>query len=105
MQLFQVILEGGGGGAQSLIFLALIILVFYLFFIRPQTKKNKELKRFRENLEKGQKIVSIGGIHGKIVNIGETTVTIEVEDQVRLKMEKAAVSNEYKDEGQMAQRK
>ncbi|MCF8218960.1 MAG: preprotein translocase subunit YajC [Bacteroidales bacterium] len=107
MQLLNVILQsgfGGEGGLQSLIFLALIIVVFWLFFIRPQTKKNKELKKFRENLEKGQKIVTIGGIHGKVVSVDDNTVTIEVEDQNRLKMDKAAISNEYKEEAGVSQR-
>ncbi|MFO8054094.1 MAG: preprotein translocase subunit YajC [Bacteroidales bacterium] len=107
MQLLNVILQSGpnGGGTQSLIFLALIIVVFWLFFIRPQTKKNKELKKFRENLEKGQKVVTIGGIHGKILNVGETTVTLEVEGQNHLKVEKAAISNEYKDDSGVSQRR
>jgi preprotein translocase subunit YajC len=101
MQLSNVILQAGfgEGGASSLIFLGLIIVVFWLFFIRPQTKKNKELKKFRENLQKGQKIVTIGGIHGKIVSVEETTCVIEVEGQNRLKIEKAAISNEFKEEG------
>ncbi|MFO8086813.1 MAG: preprotein translocase subunit YajC [Bacteroidales bacterium] len=103
MDLLHVILQfggsgEGGGGASSLIFLALIIVVFWLFFIRPQTKKNKEMKKFRENLEKGQRIVTIGGIHGKVVGVDERTVMIEVEGQNKLKMEKAAISNEYKEE-------
>ena len=80
MELLNVMLQGGfgEGGTQSLIFLALIIVVFWLFFIRPQTKKNKELKKFRENLEKGQQIVTIGGIHGKVVEVKDKIVTIEV---------------------------
>mgnify|MGYP006277731517 CR=1 FL=1 len=106
MELLNVMLQGGfgEGGAQSLIFLALIIVVFWLFFRRPQTKKNKELKRFRENLEKGQKIVTIGGIHGKILDVQEKTVMIEVEGQNRLKMDKAAISSEYKEEDVAAKR-
>ncbi|MCF8331023.1 MAG: preprotein translocase subunit YajC [Bacteroidales bacterium] len=100
MEYLNVMLQGGfgEGGAQSLIFLALIIVVFWLFFIRPQTKKNKELKKFRENLEKGQKIVTIGGIHGKVIEVKDRTVMIEVEGQNRLKLDKAAISNEYKEE-------
>ncbi len=107
MQISNVILQGGfgGGGAESLIFLAAIIVIFWLFFIRPQTKKNKELRKFRENLDKGQKVVTIGGIHGKVVSVDEATVIIEVEGQNRLKLEKAAISNEYKDEAGVAQRK
>ncbi len=72
--------------------LVLIIVVFYLFFIRPQMKRSKDQKKFREGLQKGQKVITIGGIHGRIVEIQETTVTIEVENQVRLKVEKSAIA-------------
>jgi len=80
------------GGLMSFLPLVLIILVFYLFFIRPQMKKTKEQKKYRESLKKGDKIVTIGGIHGKIVDVKDTTFTIEVEGQIRLKIEKSAVA-------------
>lgn len=83
-----------GGGASSLIFLGLIIVVFYFFMIRPQMKKTKEAKKFRESLKKGDKIVTIGGIHGKIVDDShEGTFTIEVEGGGRLKIERIAVAS------------
>ena len=69
-----------------------IVLVFYLFFIRPQMKKAKDQKKYREALKKGDKIITIGGIHGKIIEVQETTFTIEVEGQNRLKIEKSAVA-------------
>ena len=84
--------EGEGGGLMSFLPLIAIILVFYLFFIRPQMKKSKDQKKFREELKKGQKIVTIGGIHGKIIEIGETSMVIEVEGQNRLKIEKSAIA-------------
>lgn len=88
--------QGQGTGSQSswlsFLPLILIVIVFYLFFIRPQMKRSKDQKKFRESLEKGQKVITIGGIHGKIVEIQETTVTIEVEGQVRLRVEKSAVA-------------
>jgi len=85
-----------GGSSQSswlsFLPLILIVVVFYLFFIRPQMKRSKDQKKFRESLEKGQKVITIGGIHGRIVEIQDTTVTIEVEGQVRLRIEKSAVA-------------
>ena len=99
MNLLNILLMApqGGSGSQgnslySFLPLILIVVVFYLFFIRPQMKKSKEQKKFRESLDKGQKIITIGGIHGKIVEIQETTVTIEVEGQVRLRVEKSAIA-------------
>jgi preprotein translocase subunit YajC len=86
--------DGGksGSGFESIFFLLAIFGVFYFFMIRPQMKKTKEQKKFRESLEKGQKIVTIGGIHGKIVEMQETTAIIEVEGQNRLKIEKSAIA-------------
>jgi preprotein translocase subunit YajC len=98
MHLINILLMApqGQGGSQStwwsLLPLLLIIVVFYLFFIRPQMKRSKDQKKFRESLQKGQKVITIGGIHGRIVEIQDTTVTIEVENQVRLKVEKSAIA-------------
>jgi len=82
----------GGGGMQLIIMMVLLFAVFYLFIIRPQSKRNKDLKKFRETLKKGDKVVTIGGIHGKILEMNDTTVTIEVEGQSRLKVEKSAIA-------------
>jgi preprotein translocase subunit YajC len=90
--------SGGGGMASSLIFLVLIFVVFYFFFIRPQVKRQKDQKKFREGLAKGQKIITIGGIHGRIVELQETTCTIEVEGGVKLKLEKSAVAADSQDQ-------
>lgn len=84
--------QDGGSSFSSFLPLILIIAVFYLFFIRPQMKKNKDMRKFRETLGKGDKIITIGGIHGKIVEVKETSFIIEVEGQNRLEIEKSAVS-------------
>jgi len=83
--------EDGGGGYSQFVFLFVIIIVFYFFFIRPQTKKAKDERKFREALKKGDKIITLGGVHGKIIEVSETTVIIEVENQGRLKIEKSAI--------------
>lgn len=87
-----------GGGLQTILMFGAIFLVFYLFMIRPQMKKQKEAKQFRESLAKGNKIVTIGGIHGKIAEVKENTVIIETEGGTRLKMEKSAISKEFSTE-------
>jgi preprotein translocase subunit YajC len=84
--------EGGGSGMSMLLMIGAIILVFYFFMIRPQQKKQKQIQNFRETLKRGDKIVTIGGIHGKITDVQETTFIIEVEDGTKLKIEKAAVA-------------
>jgi preprotein translocase subunit YajC len=90
--------QGGGGMASSLIFILVLFGVFYFFFIRPQVKRQKDQKKYRENLSKGQKIITIGGIHGRIIEIQETTCTIEIEGGNRLKIEKSAVATDAQDQ-------
>ncbi|MEY3845696.1 MAG: preprotein translocase subunit YajC [Bacteroidota bacterium] len=87
---------GGGQGMQSILMLGLMVLVFYFFMIRPQMKKQKELKKFREGLKAGDKIVSIGGIHGKILEVTDSTVLIQSEG-TKLRLEKSAVSQAMED--------
>ena len=81
-----------GTGSTSLIFFILIFAVMYFFMIRPQIKKQKKEKAFRDALKVGDKVVSIGGIHGKISEIGKTTVVLDVHDSGKLKVEKSAIS-------------
>ena len=84
-----------GGGTSTLIFMGMIILVFWLFFIRPQNKKQKEQKKFIEDIQKGTKVVTIAGIHGTINKINEDgTVNLEVSPGSYIKMEKASISLE-----------
>lgn len=97
--------EGGQGGFGSFLPLLLVIAVFYFFFIRPQMKKSKDQRKFREGLKKGDKVVTVGGIHGKILEVAETTLIIEVEGQNRLKVEKSAVAMEASASGQLEQLK
>ena len=84
----------------SLLMLGAIVVVFYFFMIRPQMKRQKELKKFREELKKGDKIVTTGGIYGKIVEMQETTVIMEVEGKSRLKIDKVAIIKDMSDVAQ-----
>ena len=81
-----------GGGMMQILMLVGIGVIFYFFMIRPNQKRNKEQAKFRNELQKGQKVITIGGLHGKIAEIQERTVTIETESQVRLKFEKSAIA-------------
>ena len=85
-----------GGGMVQLVMMGAIILVFWLFMIRPQAKKAKEQKKFVENMQKGDKIVTIAGIHGVINKINEdNTIQLEVSPGSYLKIEKSSVSMEW----------
>ena len=78
--------------------LLLIFVIFWLFFILPQRKRAKKQQEYRDALKEGDKIVTIGGIHGKIREIKESTFVIEIANDVCIEVEKAAISV---DEGQM----
>ena len=82
---------------QQLLMLVMIGGVFYFFMIRPQMKKQKELKKFRENIATGDKIVTIGGIHGKVLEVNDTTVLIS-SDGTKLRFEKSAISQSAADQ-------
>ncbi len=87
--------DKGGGGFQF-IFLGLMILVFWMFMIRPQAKKAKLQKNFLQNLQKGDKVVTIAGIHGTVNKVNEDgTMQLEINPGSYLKIEKAAVSMEW----------
>lgn len=85
----------GGGMLQTILMFGLIFVVFYFFMIRPQVKKQKEAKKFKESLKRGDKIITIGGIHGKIAEMKEDTVVIEVEGGNRLRIDKNAIAREF----------
>jgi preprotein translocase subunit YajC len=86
----------GGGGSIQLLFLGLMIVVFWFFMIRPQAKKAKEQKSFIENLQKGDKVVTIAGIHGKINKVNEdNTLELEVSPGSYIKIEKSSISLDW----------
>jgi preprotein translocase subunit YajC len=87
--------SGGMGGFQF-VFLGLMILVFWMFFIRPQAKRAKNQKKFIEELGKGEKIVTIAGIHGTINKVNEDgTLNIEISPGSYIKIEKSAISMDW----------
>jgi preprotein translocase subunit YajC len=90
--------EGGKSSPGSFyIMMLLIIVVFYFFMIRPQVKKQKEMRNFRDSLKKGDKVITTGGIYGKINNISENIITIDVGNNVILKVDKNAILKDNAD--------
>lgn len=75
----------------------LIIVVFYFFMIRPQMKRQKELAAFRNSIAKGDKVVTTGGIYGKVVDIKDNTVLLQVDDNVKIRVDKAAIVKDMSD--------
>lgn len=81
----------GGGMGGTLLMMVAIFAVFYFFMIRPQQKKQKDLQKSREAMKAGDKVVTSGGIHGRIREVGDTWFLVEVADGVKLKFEKSSV--------------
>ncbi len=82
---------------MSMLPLLLIIVVFYFFMIRPQMKRQKEVRKFRESLAKGDKVVTTGGIYGKIVEVKETTIILEVAKDVNIVVDKNGIIKDMSD--------
>ncbi|MDR2885776.1 MAG: preprotein translocase subunit YajC [Rikenellaceae bacterium] len=93
--------KGGlfGPGSNMIFMMVLIFAVMYFFMFRPQQKRQKEIAKFRDSLEKGQKVVTIGGVYGTIKDIKETKVLVEVDNNVTIWFDKAAISKDPSDIG------
>lgn len=86
----------GGAGTIQLLFLGLMILVFWLFMIRPQAKKAKEQKKFIDNLQKGDKVVTIAGIHGVVNKVNDdNTLSLEINPGSYIKIERSSISMDW----------
>lgn len=94
---FQAQPAQAGGNWSFLIMMVLIFVVMYFFMIRPQQKKQKELAQFRNSLQKGDKIVTIGGIYGVISEVKEKYILIEVDNNVKLRVDKGSVVKDVSD--------
>ena len=86
-----------GGGWQMWIMLALIFVVMWFFMIRPQRKQQKEMENFRNSLKNGDKVVTIGGIYGTIVEVKDVYVLLEVDKDVKIRVNKQAIQKDYTD--------
>jgi preprotein translocase subunit YajC len=87
----------GGNPLMSLLPFLLIIVVFYFFMIRPQMKRQKELRKYREALKKGDKIITTGGIYGKVIEVKDDHVIMEIAENVKIKIDKTAVIMDMSD--------
>ena len=93
--MLSILLQIGEGGIAGFIPMILIVVIMYFFMIRPQMKKQKAEIKFRSELQKGDKVITIGGIHGKLLEVDEDTVLIQSDGGgAKLKLNKSAVSNQ-----------
>ena len=98
--LLSILAQAQSGGSQAMIYQVVmwvgIIGVFYFFMIRPQQKKAKEQKELLAGIKKGDEVVTIGGMHGKVYQVDDTTVTLDLDKGVKLTFDKSAVSRTIK---------
>lgn len=87
--------QGAGGGWTMWVMLLLIFVVMYFFMIRPQQKQQKELKKFREGLQKGDKVVTVGGIYGTVAEIQDRTVLIKVDGDIKLRVDINSIVKDF----------
>lgn len=87
-----ILLQAGAGGYGQFLVMGAIIIVFYFFMIRPQMKKQKDHKKYIEELGVNAKVVTTAGIHGRIVEVGDTSFLIDVGSGVRIKFDKSAIA-------------
>jgi preprotein translocase subunit YajC len=90
-QILLMAQQEGQSPYSSIIFLVLIVAVFYFFMIRPQMKRQKEARKFRDGLQKGDKVVTTGGIYGRISEIQDNYVFLEIDTNVRVKIDKGSL--------------
>lgn len=88
---FIALQQGGNAGVMNLVMIVALIAIFYFFMIRPQQKKQKEIKKFRDGLNVGDRVITAGGIYGKIRGVKDTTIVLEIADGVRITIDKGSV--------------
>ena len=91
MNTLLIVLQQQSNGLMNFLPLILIIVVFWFFMIRPQTKRQKEIRKFREALSVGDKVVTAGGIYGKIKEIKDNIIVLEIADNVRIRIDKSSI--------------
>ena len=92
--------EGGGSMVSTIIMFGAIFLIFYFMIIRPQQKKAKNRTKLLSNLEKGDKVVTSGGIHGIIAGLDEKTLLLQVSDNLKMKVDRSAIGQVISKKGE-----
>jgi preprotein translocase subunit YajC len=87
-----ILLQAQGGNMTFLLTMGAVFIVMYFFMVRPQQKKAKDAKKFIDEMKKGDSVVTIGGMHGKIYELDELTVVLEVDRGTKLKFDRSSIS-------------
>ena len=99
MNLLSILLQAAGGANQwsGILMMVVVVAIFYFFMIRPQMKKQKEMTNYRSALKKGDRVVTTGGIYGKVYEVKDNYVMLEVAGDLRLKVDKSALLKDPSD--------
>jgi preprotein translocase subunit YajC len=100
MKMYLLQAPAAGGFNMNWIIIPAMFVVMYFFMIRPQQKKQKEARKFREGLKEGDNVITIGGVHGKVSDVSESSVVVIVESGAKLRFEKSAIAQNA--DGQLA---
>lgn len=103
MNLLNILLQAGGnpsGGVMNIVFIVAIVAIFYFFMIRPQSKRQKEIKKFREGLKVGDQVITAGGIYGKIKEVKEDSIILTIADGVTIRISKDSIYQNVADTNQ-----
>ena len=90
--MFTILLAAGGSNLSFLVVMGAVFVVMYFFMVRPQQKKQKDQKKFIDELKKGDSVITVGGLHGKIHELDELTLTLEVDRGTKLKFDRSSIS-------------
>ena len=99
----NILLQAQGTGWANILMIVVLIAIFYLFMIRPQQKKQNEIKKFREGIKAGDRVVTAGGIYGKVRSVGDNTFDLEIAKDVRITIDKGSVDPSAQQAAQDAQ--
>ncbi len=91
MSLLTILLQAGGGNLSFIVMMVAIFAIMYFFMIRPQNKKQKQIMNFRKNLEVGQSVVTAGGIYGKIKELEDNIVVLEIAANVKIRIDRNSI--------------
>ncbi len=100
LMLLQGAAQQGGGMGSMLLMIGGLFVIMYFFMIRPQQKKQKDLRKMRDSLQKGDKVITAGGIYGTIVDMKDTYVLLEVDNNVKIRVDRSTI---YKDNSDLQQ--
>ena len=92
--------QGGGGLTSTLVMFGVIFAIFYFMILRPQQKRQKDRQKLLDGVKKGDKIITSGGIHGKVIGVEDKTLLVEIADNTKVKVERSSIGSVIREAGE-----